>query len=1044
MDSQHAWAPWSTYARVSARRPANARGDVRGAVEYEPGIAGRRALVVLAAVFVLTPAILLGTLTAGHPTKPPRRVPVPAAQTYRSLPTLLQNVASEAIGRSDRSLWVSDRFGIPTASGGDLTTRFTRDWIDIRADGGELELGLAGVGRGTRLGGVALATPRVDRNSVYYRHGPVAEWYRNGPYGLEQGFTLDRRPTGAGELILELGLRGSLFPRQSGSRVSFTNASGEVVLRYGELSAVDATGRTLPVAISLAGDRLELRIDDRAARYPVHLDPFIQVGSKLVAEDESTRGGSFGFSVALSGDGDTALIGGPEDAEGVGAAWVFTRTGSVWTQQAELQASGEEGSGGFGAAVALSAEATTALIGSPSEGLGSAWVFTRSGSTWSQQGPKLTGAEQVESYGQFGSSVSLSGAGGTALIGGSGDHNLIGAAWVFERTGSVWSQQGPKLVASGESGMAQFGLSVSLSEDGRTALIGGPGNIEGHVDGVGAAWVFTLSGSSWTQQARLTGEGESGGALLGWSVAISGDGDTALVGGPDDSADTGAAWVFKRSGSTWSQQGSKLIGSDTSAAQQFGWSVAIASNGETALIGGPYEGSDSFVGAAWVFTDTSGLWSQQGAKLTGSGELGGGYFGQSVALSDDGDTAMVGGSYDNHFQGAAWAFARTEAVWSPQGEKLTGGGEKGTGNSRFGTAAAIAASGTTALIGGPDDGEGKGAVWVFTRSGSNWTEQAKLTGTSSGLSAFGTSVALSANGDTALVGGPYYGDMIGAAWVFTRKGTSWTQQAMLRASGLNGFIDFGSSVALSGSGAVAVVGAPGHEAPTGSAWVFRRNAAHWGQQAELTATDEVGHSEFGEAAAISADGRTILVGGPADDHNAGAAWVFTGSGSGWSQQGSKLTPSGERGAAGFGDSVALSSDGDTALIGAPGDSSFEGAAWVFTRADSIWRQQGGKLTPARESGAALFGHDVALSGSGNTALIGGADDEERDGAVWAFARSKSRWSPLGAKLQATEETGAGEFGESVALSSSGLIGLVGGPGDDDNVGAAWPLERGGT
>jgi hypothetical protein len=1010
----------------------------------------RRAPAALAIGCLLVAALVLGELAGGSgprlPAAASRAERVSRRPSNAALPPALQTVASNVIGSSDASLWVERHRGLLSASGGGLATTFAGSGISVRAGAGLLELDLVGVGHGRHVAAVAGAVPHASRSSVVYRRGPVLEWYRSGPYGLEQGFTVYRRPAAAGRLTIALRVRGSLSPRKSGSQMLFATASGGVALRYGNLSAVDAGGRTLPVQLLLAGDRLELQIDDRGARYPLRIDPFIQQGAKLVPDDESTRGGSFGFSVALSGDGNTALIGGPEDAEGVGAAWVFTRSGTTWTQQGpELRASGESGRSGFGGAVALSANGTTALIGSPDEGLGSAWVFTRSGSTWTQQGPKLTGAEQVESYGQFGASVSLSGDGDTALIGGSGDHNLTGAAWVFRRTGSTWAQQGPKLVASGESGRAQFGLSVSLSEDGLTALIGGPGNVAGDVDGVGAAWVFRRAGSSWSQQAELTGAGESGGALLGWSVSIAGDGDTALIGGPDDASDIGAAWVFTRSGTSWSQQGSKLTGSGTNPAQQFGWSVAIAAGAETALIGGPYEGSDSFVGAAWVFTRTGTGWSQQGPKLTGAGEVGGGYFGQSVALSGDGDTALVGGSYDNHFEGAAWAFARTESTWSQQGAKLTGSGETGTGNSRFGASAAISASGTTALIGGSDDNEGHGAAWVFTRSGSTWSQQAKLTGsTETGPSAFGSSVAVSANGSTALVGGPYNGDGIGAAWVFKRNGTTWKQQgAKLVASGLNGFIDFGSSVALSSSGDIALIGAPGHEAPAGSAWVFTRSDSTWTQQAKITGSGEAGHSEFGEAVAISSNGGTVLVGGPGDNANTGAAWAFTGSGSTWTQQGPKLTATGEIAAGGFGDGVALSSNGSTALIGGPGDNGDDGAAWVFTRSGSTWTQQGPKLTGAGESGHGLFGHSVAVSGNGNTALVGGWQDDEGVGAAWAFTRSKSKWSPLGAKLRPSDESGAGAFGESVALSSNGLAGLIGGPGDDANVGAAWDFESSG-
>ena len=223
---------------------------------------------------------------------------------------------------------------------------------------------------------------------------------------------------------------------------------------------------------------------------------------------------------------------------------------------------------------------------------------------------------------------------------------------MFTRSGSTWTQQGEKLTGSGETGEGHFGFSVALSEDGNTALIGGPGDNTG----VGAAWVFTRSGSTWTQQgSKLTGTGETGEGAFGFGVALSADGNTALIGGPGDNSGVGAAWVFTRSGSTWTQQGSKLTATGEIGNGRFGGGVALSANGNTALIGG--EGDSTLVGAAWVFRRSGSTWTQ-GSKLTGSGETGGGKFGGSVALSSDASTstALIGGYGDNSEVGAAWVF----------------------------------------------------------------------------------------------------------------------------------------------------------------------------------------------------------------------------------------------------------------------------------------------------------------------------------------------------------------------------------------------------
>ncbi len=378
------------------------------------------------------------------------------------------------------------------------------------------------------------------------------------------------------------------------------------------------------------------------------------------------------------------------------------------------------------------------------------------------------------------------------------------------------TQQGPKLTGGEELGAGRFGRSAALSADGNTALIGGPRD-SGEV---GAAWVYVRSGSTWTQQAKLSlvGTDEIGEGHFGRSVALSADGDTALVGAPNDSGGLGAVWVFTRSGSTWTQQ-AKLTGSGENGGGWFGRSVALSADGNTALVGGFVDHSD--VGAAWVFTRLGSTWAQQGPKLTGAGEVGAGEFGWSVALSADGDTALVGGHQDGGDAGAAWVFTRSGSTWAQQGEKLTGAGETGAG--KFGQDVALSAEGDTALIGGYEDAGGVGAAWVFTRSGSTWAQQGeKLTGTGESASGyFGDGVALSADGDTALIGGFNDAGGVGAGWVFTRSGSTWAQQGPKLTGGEeSGKGQFGWSVALSEAGATALVGGIADGGNAGAAWVF--------------------------------------------------------------------------------------------------------------------------------------------------------------------------------------------------------------------------------
>jgi hypothetical protein len=379
-----------------------------------------------------------------------------------------------------------------------------------------------------------------------------------------------------------------------------------------------------------------------------------------------------------------------------------------------------------------------------------------------QQGPKLVGTGAVGAA-QQGGSVAISADGNTAIEGGSMDNGSIGAAWVFTRTGGVWTQQGDKLVGTGAVG-ASGQRAVALSADGNTAMLGGRDDN----GGIGAVWVFTRSGGVWTQQGpKLIGTGAAGAAGQGGTVALSADGNTAIVGGQGDNGSIGAAWVFTRSAGTWTQQGPKLVGTGAAGLSMQG-TVALSADGNTAIVGGFNDDANIShgVGAAWVFTRSGGVWTQQGPKLVGTGAVGPFVFqGDSVAVSGDGNTAMIGGLDDDGGAGAAWVFTRSGGVWTQQGPKLVGTGA--AGNAQQGVSVALSADGNTALIGGFSDNAGVGANWVFTRSGSVWTQQGgKLVGSGAVGTAFQGLAALSGNGNTAIVGGTGDNGHAGAAWIF--------------------------------------------------------------------------------------------------------------------------------------------------------------------------------------------------------------------------------------------------------------------------------------
>lgn len=406
-----------------------------------------------------------------------------------------------------------------------------------------------------------------------------------------------------------------------------------------------------------------------------------------------------------------------------------------------------------------------------SAAVGLLFLANAAAAQYTQQGAKLVGSGGVGSP-QQGTGVSISADGNTVVVGGPFDNAIAGAAWIFVRSGGVWTQQGTKLVGSGVANAVQ-GVGVAISGDGNTVAVGGPGD----TGSTGAICIFTRSGGVWTQQgAKLTASDTSGSAALGTSLALSGDGNTLITGGPGDASSAGAAWIFVRSAGVWSQQGSKVVGSGATGSAHQGVSVSLSTDGNTAVVGGEKDNSD--LGAAWVFTRSGTTWTQQGAKLVGTGSSGAiVQQGHAVAVSGDGNTAMVGGWVDNSGAGAVWVFVRSAGVWGQQGAKLVGTGAVNAAIQ--GASVSVSADGNAGIVGGPDDGvAGLGASWVFTRSGGVWSQLgSKLVGSGGFLSGQGPSVAISSDASTAIVGGPTDGSQLGAAWIFVAGASGATHLA---------------------------------------------------------------------------------------------------------------------------------------------------------------------------------------------------------------------------------------------------------------------------
>ncbi len=550
------------------------------------GRMSRRALAIVLALAITAGASV--TLVPG----PHSRSSATGARLRHGEAVALPGLASisEQIGARDRSYWgrTDGAATIARTSGGGLHSLFGRSGVQIRSGDVLVSASLRGIGYGDALQAVPSAVPRLDGNRVLYHHVGVLEWYANGPAGLEQGFTVKRRPHGSGgqPLTLSVMMRGAGMSLTGARNNALRLGSGRGSLAYGGVSASDASGRPLRAWLAPTRGGVLLRVDAKGARYPVRIDPLFQQ-TKLIAEGElryETKG-----SLSLSADGNTILAGG---------MWIFTRSGEKWNLQSELPESGGTG--------ALSPDGDTALVAKwvPPSTEGAVWVYARTGNAWTRQ--QLAGTSPA----LYRASVALSADGTTALIGASGggpQHR--GEAFVFTRSGETWTQQGEPILPTGSSAAegASFGEHVALDFGGDTALIS-----DRHGD-----VVYTRSGETWSQQGEPFAEGAR-------AVALSGDGNTALIGGGDEGPFVPVE-VLQRTGEAWHLQ-TEL---QQAGYGELGMAIALSGDGNTALVGSTTQ--------TLQFTRSGETWTAVAEPVTGYAVEA---FPSELALSADGKTAL--------------------------------------------------------------------------------------------------------------------------------------------------------------------------------------------------------------------------------------------------------------------------------------------------------------------------------------------------------------------------------------------------------------------
>ena len=768
---------------------------------------------------------------------------------------------------------------------------------------------------------------------------------------------------------------------------------------------------------------------------------------------------NLGTSVGMSGD--YAMVGVPNDdtdnGRDAGSIQVFFRSETGWVQHQKLHASDAVGDDEFGTTLAMSGD--YAIVGTPRKddfgnNSGAAYVFTRQGTEWVEQAKLI--APDARPGDHFGISVAIDG--DTALVGG---HRInkpsadAGSVYVFERLGNSWLQTA-HLTAPDATKFAYFGFSIGL--DGNTAIVGATRDDEAGPE-AGAAYVFVRSGIQWTFQEKLIGNNTEADDNFGHAVDV--DGDFAIVTSPNNKGD-GAAYIYHREGTKWEQKRNRIrirmIPIDPDGASAFGTSVDIS--GETAVIGavGGRIGPD-IVGAAYVFTQNEPPFWNQHTKLVASDNNRGDQFGFAVAIS--GNEVIAGApqhSAGGLSSGAAYIYEQKEDGTWIESIKLSDG--ETASEDQFGISVAI--SGNFAISGAQQDDDvapNAGAAYVFERSGSLWLQRTKLIADDvKAGDLFGNTVAIS--GETVVIGAPGVDDAgpeAGAAYVFTHSGDEWVQQAKLIADDTSMFDHFGTAVALHEN--TAVIGAHGKDedsVDSGAAYIFVRNGTAWIQQAKLTHQNAVPGDQFGRAVAVYGD--NALIGAHRSDAtgpDSGAAYIFTRTGGTWRQD-FQLLPNDSGLGDEFGYAVDLTSG--VAIVGAPKEDRSEpdmGAAYIFVETQKAWLQQV-KLTATHAEAGDEFGAAVAIHQ--DTAIVGAWKDDhstsDRDqvdplevdkGSAYSFLRDGLTWVQK-RRIVAGGTNRSDLFGASVAIR--GAFAIVGAAGNDsagNNAGSAFiynPIDLG--
>ena len=594
--------------------------------------------------FIRTTAFFALPLCASLIAAAPAIARVTPTDTVSSVPAELRPALYHALSQHGVENHAQlGRDGCTAVPGMALTGCFDRRGATFDSAGSAMTVRLKAFGRAHDLHATPRVAPTVRDDRIEYAHASVDEWWRALPQGFEHGFTIAKPPQGTGRIELRLSSNRAF-------EISGKDEASWNQLHYGGLAVSDANGRLIPSSMTRTDGAIQIAFDDRAAAYPISVDPLLWTEQKVAPQD-SAANYSFGFAIALSGD--IALIG--AGGAGPGAVYAFANQNGTWVQTQKISPP-DATAGAFGGSIGLSG--TTALIGANASTAGAnayqgaAYIYALNDGTW-QSVQEITSSDgQPSDF--FGGSVALDG--DTALIGANGatvnGNGSEGAAYVFTQSGGTWTQL-QKLTSSDGGAYDSFGGMVILS--GSTAFIGADyASISGNF-ATGAAYVFTQSGGVWSQAQKLTAD--DGQSMDMFGVPLTFQGTHALIAASNASgngnASQGVVYAFENVGGVWTQA-QKFTNSDGQAGDLFGSAVAL--NGNDAIIGA-IQYFNNGPGEAYRFSWSNTQWVQQ-EKFTASDGVSLDNFGVSTVFN--GANILIGASEatvnGNGYAGAAYFY----------------------------------------------------------------------------------------------------------------------------------------------------------------------------------------------------------------------------------------------------------------------------------------------------------------------------------------------------------------------------------------------------